>query len=76
MSRHLRLVHEPDIVTRYVAPVIKGLIHLHSKGVIHRDLKPENIFVSGRTVKLGDFSLSIDWGEERPVTRLGTLEYM
>ena len=52
-------------------------LSLAQKGVIHRDIKPENILVSSDgLIKLADFGLAIDTRKERPVTRLGTLDYM
>ena len=53
-----------------------ALHYMHSQGVIHRDIKPENILMSGDSVKLADFGLSINAEQERPVTRAGTLDYM
>ncbi len=48
-----------------------------TQGIIHRDIKPENILRgAGGQVQLADFGLAIDLNEERPVTRLGTLDYM
>ncbi len=51
------------------------------QNIIHRDIKPENIlcpqsFKHGKGVKLADFGMSIDFAEERPVSRVGTLDYM
>lgn len=47
------------------------------QGIIHRDIKSENILLSGDgTVKLADFGLSINFRDERPVTRAGTLDMM
>jgi serine/threonine protein kinase len=47
------------------------------QNIIHRDIKLENILVMGdQSVKLADFGLAIDAGRERPVTRLGTIEYL
>lgn len=43
--------------------VLRGLIHLHQKGVIHRDIKPGNIMVGDTStdadVKIGDFGTAI-----------------
>ena len=44
---------------------------------MHRDIKPENILLTkAKAVKLADFGLSINFNDERPVTRAGTLDYM
>jgi len=39
--------------------ILKGLLFMHSKGVIHRDLKPLNILVNDNwDVKISDFGQS------------------
>lgn len=60
-----------------VAPLLKVLHSLHQLGIIHRDIKPENIFFEKNgTLRLGDFGLAINAARERPISRVGTLEYM
>ncbi|GBF92590.1 aurora protein [Raphidocelis subcapitata] len=62
---------------RVVVPLLRALRDLHALGYVHRDVKPENVFIdeAGAPV-LGDFGLAIDQRRERPVSRVGTLEYM
>jgi serine/threonine-protein kinase RIM15 len=43
----------------YLAHIVAGLEHLHSKGIVHRDLKPENMLIGADGhIKLTDFGLS------------------
>ena len=47
------------------------------RGVVHRDIKPENILFSAQnTLKISDFGLAIDATRFRPVSRVGTPEFM
>lgn len=46
-------------VKKYLAEVILGVEHLHSRGIIHRDLKPDNLLIDQKGhLKLTDFGLS------------------
>ncbi|PWN51516.1 hypothetical protein IE53DRAFT_47622 [Violaceomyces palustris] len=46
-------------VRQYIAEVVVGLEHLHTKGVVHRDMKPDNLLIDQRGhLKLTDFGLS------------------
>ena len=60
-----------------LGPFLSALQYLHRQSIIHRDIKPENICLNqSNEVKIIDFGLAINSVKERPVTRLGTLEYM
>ena len=38
---------------------LKGLVYIHSKGLIHRDIKPANLLINNEgQVKLSDFNVS------------------
>jgi serine/threonine-protein kinase len=63
-----------------LAPVLEGVGHAHSLGILHRDLKPANIMLAedGR-VKVMDFGIATMQNTSR-LTRearlVGTLEYL
>lgn len=45
-----------DHIRYFTYSIMKGVLYLHSKGVIHRDLKPMNILVNENwDVKISDF---------------------
>ncbi|GBF97062.1 aurora-like kinase [Raphidocelis subcapitata] len=72
-----RAMTERRAVREVVAPMLTCLAHLHAAGVIHRDIKLENLFVSPtRGVMLGDYGLAVCVHEEKPISPVGTLEYM
>ncbi|KAL4372406.1 hypothetical protein AHAS_Ahas06G0262600 [Arachis hypogaea] len=64
------LIHKkplPEIeVSVYARMIVKGLSHIHRKGIVHCDLKPENILVfpsldkeiANYQLKIADFGLS------------------
>ncbi|KAG2498844.1 hypothetical protein HYH03_003036 [Edaphochlamys debaryana] len=70
-------LNEAETVRQVIYPFLSALEYLHSNYIIHRDIKPENLlFTATGVLKVGDFGLSINFSQERPVTRVGTLDYM
>ncbi|GIL46559.1 hypothetical protein Vafri_3538 [Volvox africanus] len=70
-------LNEAESVRQVIYPFLSALDYLHSNYIIHRDIKPENLlFTATGVLKVGDFGLSINFSQERPVTRVGTLDYM
>jgi len=58
----------------YLAHIVAGLEHLHSRGIVHRDLKPENLLIAADGhIKLTDFGLS-DAGLKKVLNNASSLE--
>ena len=48
-----------DWTKKYLAEVLLGIEHLHSRGIVHRDIKPDNLLIDSKGhLKLTDFGLS------------------
>ncbi|CAG9461303.1 unnamed protein product [Pedinophyceae sp. YPF-701] len=72
-------IPESTLATRVVAPLLRAIAYCHAKGIVHRDIKPENLLAGGpdSEIQVTDFGFAINMAKGgRPVTRLGTLEFM
>lgn len=57
--------------------ILKGMQHIHAKGVIHRDIKPENIMLTeDQQFKFIDFGLAAEMKNGGMSSQVGTLCYM
>ena len=55
---------------------MKGLVYVHSNGVIHRDIKPANLLMDNNlTIKLGDFGVSAVKGDDDESTQYKNANY-
>lgn len=64
-----------------VKQILEAIKYVHDHGIAHRDLKPENLLLGESTdgkdfVKIADFGLSKDFGEEQLQTSCGTPDYV
>ena len=55
---------------------MKSIDHCHAQGIAHRDIKPENFLVGSEGLKLSDFGLSVQPGDDRLSTKVGTVYYV
>lgn len=53
--------------------LLNGLDYMHSHGFVHRDIKPENILVDGDRVKLADFGLARNIGNNNSISSCSSL---
>ena len=73
-----------DIV-RIARDIAEALAEAHQRGIVHRDIKPDNVMVSGTRVKVLDFGIAKQIGNDAPHAGqfqtetgmvVGTIEYM
>ncbi|CAG9464329.1 unnamed protein product [Pedinophyceae sp. YPF-701] len=74
--RSLLQLGEPAIVHNVVRPLLEALKTCHENDILHRDIKPENVLMVDGKARLCDFGFAVDTKVKRPVTRLGTFEFM
>lgn len=77
LSRHGGYMLEAHVVKHVMQPFLAAMTYLHSLGILHRDIKPENVLLGpDGEIKLADFGLAINTSKEKPMSRVGTLDYM
>jgi len=62
-----------------IRQILEAVAYMHSNGIAHRDLKPENLLVTGENqdvIKISDFGLSKDFGNDNLKTSCGTPDYV
>jgi len=66
---------------KIIHQILDAVLYLHNHGIAHRDLKPENLLLlknenGEEIIKIADFGLSKDFGEEQLQTSVGTPDYV
>jgi len=65
---------------KIVFQILQAIQYVHNHGIAHRDLKPENLLLSTEEkedcIKIADFGLSKDFGQEQLQTSCGTPDYV
>jgi calcium/calmodulin-dependent protein kinase I len=66
---------------KIIKQILEAIQYVHNHGIAHRDLKPENLLLiqndnNEDKIKIADFGLSKDFGEEQLQTSCGTPDYV
>jgi len=66
---------------KIIKQILEAILHVHNHGIAHRDLKPENLLLvhgdnGDDIIKIADFGLSKDFGQEQLQTSCGTPDYV
>jgi len=66
---------------KIIRQILEAIQYVHKNGIAHRDLKPENLLLlqsenGDEIIKIADFGLSKDFGEEQLQTSCGTPDYV
>jgi len=66
---------------KIIRQILEAILYVHNHGIAHRDLKPENLLLvkddtGNEIIKIADFGLSKDFGQEQLQTSCGTPDYV
>ncbi|TNN84182.1 Serine/threonine-protein kinase PLK4 [Liparis tanakae] len=82
MSRHLKERERPfseDEARHFMHQIVKGMLYLHTHGILHRDLTLSNLLLSSNVnIKIADFGLAtqLKLPTEKHFTMCGTPNYI
>lgn len=82
MSRHLKEREMPfseDEARHFMHQIVKGMLYLHTHGILHRDLTLSNLLLSSNiNIKIADFGLAtqLKLPNEKHFTMCGTPNYI
>ena len=64
LMENKKITIDVPIALKLTCQILRGLAHIHAKGLIHRDIKPENCLVNPKTMELR----IADFGSTRSAT--------
>ncbi|KAJ3452182.1 mtk1/mekk4 [Anaeramoeba flamelloides] len=76
LRKGFKQFHE-KLVSKYIYQTLKGLIYLHSQGVIHRNIKAANLMsTKSGIIKLTDFGVSSQFDQQNQMVDHGSVYWM